>query len=271
LSSKQIRLFATDLDGTLLDDSGNIPDRNREALSKIIERGVRVAICTGRMYKSAMAFASQLGLRNTPVVCYNGSMVRDTEGNTSLHIRLDMDVALKLLAIFKERGVYVQAYIEDELYVKNATASEFQNYTKYFGVAGRPIGDALYSPQTAPTKLLAITSGIDASHALIGEFSELFGGSLYVTTSNEDFVEMMNPAAGKGPCLKKVAETLGIPMENVMATGDGENDAEMIRLAGVGIAVANARQKAKDAATCIAPSNEECGVAWAIEKYILGV
>ncbi|MDR3076609.1 MAG: HAD-IIB family hydrolase, partial [Synergistaceae bacterium] len=107
------------------------------------------------------------------------------------------------------------------------------------------------------------------SRALIGELSEMFRGKTYVTSSNEDFVEMMHPDASKGKCVRKLAEMLGIPMENVMTLGDGDNDTEMIATAGVGIAMGNARDGTKAAAKAIAPANDECGVAWAIEKYVL--
>jgi hydroxymethylpyrimidine pyrophosphatase-like HAD family hydrolase len=102
------------------------------------------------------------------------------------------------------------------------------------------------------------------------EMSEIFGDRLYVTTSNADFVEMMNPEAGKGKCLRRLADILDVDMETVMALGDGDNDAEMIKMAGIGVAMANARNSAKLAADVIAPSNDECGVAWAIEKFVLG-
>jgi Cof subfamily protein (haloacid dehalogenase superfamily) len=261
-------LIISDLDGTMLDDATQIPEKNRLAVADAMRRGVAVTIATGRMYKSARVFAEQLGIRDVPIICYNGSMIRGMDGETLLHLRLDMDAARGLLAIFRERGIYAQSYIDDELYVRDL---DDQNYIYYrhFGSPGKPIGDGLYSPKAPPTKLLAMTSGLDASRELTRELSGIFGDRLYVTISNVDFVEMMNPEAGKVKCLRRLADILGVPMENVMALGDGDNDAEMIKMAGVGVAMANARNSAKLAADVIAPSNGECGVAWAIEKYVL--
>jgi Cof subfamily protein (haloacid dehalogenase superfamily) len=221
------------------------------------------------MYKSARVFAEQLGIRDVPLICYNGSMIRKMDGETLLHLRLDMDVARGLLDIFRKRNIYVQAYIDDELYVRDFDDRKHIYYYSNFGAPGQPIGDGIYAPQTPPTKLLAITSSLDESRALMHEISEIFGDRLYVTTSNADFVEMMNPEAGKGKCLRNLARILGVDMENVMAIGDGDNDAEMIKMAGIGVAMANARNNAKIAADVIAPSNDECGVAWAIENYAL--
>jgi hydroxymethylpyrimidine pyrophosphatase-like HAD family hydrolase len=101
------------------------------------------------------------------------------------------------------------------------------------------------------------------------ELAGMFPGRVYVTSSNEDFIEMMNPGANKGRCLRMLSESCGVPLENVMALGDGDNDAEMVGTAGLGIAVANARESVKKTARFVAPSNEECGVAWAIEEYVL--
>jgi Cof subfamily protein (haloacid dehalogenase superfamily) len=270
LSSHNIRLLATDLDGTILDSGGNIPERNRAAITEAIKKGIIVTISTGLMYSSAITFASKLGLRAAPLICYNGAMIRDMDGRTSLHIKLDMKVAREMLAIFRERKMYVQSYIDDALYIKNLDDDAAQMYTRLFGVTGHPIGDAIYAPEISPTKLLTVTSSADAAHALIDEFSEKFKRQAYVTTSNEDFVEMMSPEAGKANCLEKLTETLGMSMENVMALGDGENDTDMIQRAGIGIAMANAGENTKAAADDIAPSNDDCGVAWAVEKYILG-
>ncbi|MDL2263257.1 Cof-type HAD-IIB family hydrolase [Synergistaceae bacterium OttesenSCG-928-I11] len=267
-SDKKIRLIATDLDGTLLDGTGNIPPRNRDALVRAMARGVIVTIATGRMFHSANRFAAEIGVK-VPLICYNGAMVRYPDGRTLYHHRLDMSIARRALAIFRERRIYVQSYIEDVLYIRDAGDEEFVAYLKHFGIEGRAIGDDLYAPSVAPTKLLAMTDDIEASHALMREFQDLFGPDLYVTSSNANFVELMNPVVNKARSLTALAGDLGVPMENVMTLGDGENDVEMLRAAGTGVAMANGRQSAKDAADAVAPTGDECGVAWAVEKYAL--
>ena len=269
MSFEPIKLIASDLDGTLLDGSGNIPEKNRRAVAEAIKAGVIFTISTGRMYSSAADFARKLNLGNTPIICYNGAMISNEAGDTPMHMKLDLDVALEMLAIFKERDIYVQSYIEDKLYVKDCNDNNFLYYREHFGIGGTALGDRFFEPRIAPTKLLVRTSGFEASRALIKEFSEKFAGRIYVTSSNADFVEMMNPEADKGKCLLKLAEILDIPVKNVMAIGDGDNDVEMIKAAGLGIAMANARPETASAARDIAPSNDECGVAWAIEKYVL--
>jgi Cof subfamily protein (haloacid dehalogenase superfamily) len=253
----------------MLDSSGRIPERNLRAVKEAALCGVTVTISTGRMYKSAAVFAERLDLGNTPIICYNGSMIRDSDGNMPTHLKLEICVAREMLEIFRDRGIYVQSYIDDELYVQKRDDDAYLDYAKNFGVAGIAVGEALFAPSLRPTKLLAKTNGLAASRDLISEFSEKFGGRAYITSSNADFVEMMNPEASKGKCLAKLANMLGIPMENVMALGDGDNDAEMLASAGIGIAMSNARDETKAAADDIAPSNDECGAAWAIEKYIL--
>jgi Cof subfamily protein (haloacid dehalogenase superfamily) len=252
----------------MLDSSGRIPEGNAMAVREALKRGIAVTISTGRMYKSAEKFARELGLGNTPIICYNGAMLRDRD-NTKFHIKLDMDVALEMLAILRERGLYIQSYTDDELCVRSGDDEDYIYYRTHFGIEGRVVGDEIFNPSTAPTKLLAKTNGHAESRAMIAEFSEKFRGRAYITSSNEDFVEMMNPAAGKGKCVRQLATLMGIPMENVMTLGDGDNDVEMLEMAGVGIAMSNARDDAKAAARDVAPSNDDCGVAWAIEKYAL--
>ena len=269
MSFGPIKLIASDLDGTMLDSSGGIPERNSRAVAAAMRAGVIVTISTGRMYGSAADFARRLGLGNTPIICYNGAMICSEGGEAPMHLKLGLEVAREMLAIIMERGIYVQSYIDDRLYVKDDNDSNYLYYRRHFGIEAKALGNEVFEPKTAPTKLLVRTSGFEESRVLIKEFSERFAGRAFVTSSNEDFVEMMNPEADKGKCLRILAETLGIPIENVMALGDGDNDVEMIEAAGLGIAMGNARPETASAARDIAPSNDECGVAWAIEKYAL--
>ncbi len=264
----RIKLIATDLDGTLLDSAGKISERNKAALLAAKERGVYVTICTGRMFSSTKRFAAQLGIE-IPVICYNGAMVRKPDGEMLSHLPLEMGLARRLLAIFKERDVYVQSYVDDVLYVRDEDEEEFQMYMRHFGVTGHAIGSELYTPAVAPTKLLAVGDTVDGAETMMYELQEKFGAEVYVTRSNADFVEMMDPRAGKGRALATLAESLGVSMDEVLAIGDGENDAEMIESAGFGLAMANGRRRPKSVAKEIAPSNDEDGVAWAVEKYVL--
>ena len=264
-----IKLIASDLDGTLLDSNGVLRERTEAAIRAAEGLGIPFTISTGRMFSSAARFARQVDVR-IPLICYNGAMIRSLDGTTFSHEMLDMDVAHRLLAIFRERDIYVQSYVDDVLYVKNWRDSEYQDYMKHYGIDGVAIGDALYDPQIPPTKLLATTEGVEESRHLIREIADIFGDSIYITSSNSEFVEIMNPNVNKAKALATLAGMLGIGMESVMALGDGENDVEMIREAGLGVAMGNSRQNARDAANATAPTNDDHGVAWAIEKFITG-
>jgi Cof subfamily protein (haloacid dehalogenase superfamily) len=261
-------LIALDLDGTLLNSSLVISEANGDAVRRALELGVSVVINTGRMFRSARTFVDQLRL-TSPVICYNGAMICRPDGMPTFHKPLDIEVARGLLSIFRNRGIYVQSYIDDVLNVKENDMKTIW-YVKTFGVEGHLAGDALYAPASAPTKLLVITDGIEQSRAIRDEMSELFGDRLHVTISNSNFVEMMNPSADKGRRLADVARGMGVDMRSVMAVGDGENDVEMVSRAGIGIAMENGLKKIKSAADDIAPANDEDGVAWAVRKYVLG-
>jgi Cof subfamily protein (haloacid dehalogenase superfamily) len=262
-------MIASDLDGTLLDDLSRVPERNKAAIAEAVRRGIIFVVSTGRMYHSARGFAEELGAAQFPLICYNGSMIAEPDGEELFHLKLDMDVALGLLAVFRDRNMYVQSYIDDRLYIKESDAEQYRYYNKYFGISGTAVGSDLYTPERRPTKLLSKAERIKDSRRLIKELSGMFPGRVYVTSSNEDFIEMMNPEANKARCLRLLSESCGVPLKNIMALGDGDNDAEMVEAAGLGIAVANARESVKKAARLIAPSNNECGVAWAIEEYVL--
>jgi Cof subfamily protein (haloacid dehalogenase superfamily) len=265
----QVKLIATDLDGTLLDSTGKISERNLKSIRETIASGVAATICTGRMFSSARQFAEQLGIK-LPVICYNGAILRHLNGESIWHYALDMEMAREILSMCVSREVHVQSYVEDELQVRNADASVFQNYMKYFGVTGRVVGDDLSRPSTNPTKLLAMTDTEEEARAMAIELSERYGDELYVTRSLPTYVEVMNPKANKVNALTKLAETIGVDMGEILAIGDGENDVEMVKSVGVGIAMGNGADRIKGVAKYIAPTNDEDGVSWAMDRFVLG-
>ena len=87
--------------------------------------------------------------------------------------------------------------------------------------------------------------------------------------SQSDYLEVLAARTGKGRALRKVVDRLGIPARRVMAVGDGENDADMLAWAGIGVAMGQGHPAAKAAADVVAPSVEEDGLAWALEHFVL--
>lgn len=266
-AKQKIKLIVTDLDGTLLGPDGKVPARSAEAVARARAAGIGTAISTGRMYPSAMHFADALGT-TAPIVCYNGAMVRTVDGRVIMHDPLDLAIATRCLEYCRSRGIYVQSYIDDVLYVCSMEADQADFYTKHYGIQGVPIGDDLFSPKSSPTKLLAMTSGIDETHSVIDEISRELDGKVYVTSSDPIFVEMMDPKVNKARAVKIMCESLGLTLDEILAIGDGENDAGMIASAGIGVAMGNARAAAKEAADVIVATNAECGFAQAIDMIL---
>jgi len=262
-----IKLIAVDLDDTLLDNSQKVSPRVKEAVRKAVAQGVAVTLSTGRMHRSALPYALELDL-DIPLITYNGALIKcSLSGETLLHRPLDTQTAAEVLALFQERGWYIQAYIDDILYVKERDAMALY-YEGVSGVTAVPIGDKLFSLDAAPTKLLAM-----AEPNLMDEIrpvlKERFGERLYAAISKPLYLEMVHPSVNKGMALDFLAKRLGIGSEAVMAMGDSLNDLDMIQYAGWGVAMGNAREEVKKVARVVTGRNDADGVAEAIEKYVL--
>ncbi len=262
-----IKLVALDLDDTLLDNKRTISPRSAAVIRRAIAGGVTVTMATGRMFCSARPYAEQLEL-DVPLITYNGALIRRAlSAETLLHRPIDEETAREVLALFRDRGWYIQVYLDDKLYVKERDANA-RYYEDIAGVTAIPVGEALYSPTGAPTKLLAM-----AEPGKIGEIGAAvkaaFGDRLYAAASKPNYLELTNPTVNKGVALGFLAERLGIGREEVMAVGDSSNDMDMLAYAGLGVAMGNAAPAVKAAADAVTGANDADGVAEAIEKYVL--
>ena len=262
-----IRLIASDMDDTLLNSDTKISERNAAAIRNAIARGIIFLIATGRMYVSVKPFADALGL-DVPLVTYNGALVKGSKsGKVYYEHPLKLKTALELLAYCKEKGYYIQSYQGDELWVKEATAFSAE-YTRISGIPAKPVGEKLYYPEVAPYKLLAMTKPEDFQ-TVWKDIQQKFAGKVVVTSSRDNFLELMEPGVNKWEAVKAVAESYGISPEEVMCIGDSNNDLSMIENAGIGVAMANAKPAVQAAAKLVTASNDEDGVAKVIEQVAL--
>ena len=262
-----IKLVAVDMDDTLLDGTLQVSPRTCEAICKAQKQGVVVTIATGRMFTSVLPFAEQLNIQ-APVITYNGGMIRyPISKEIIFHKTIEADVAGKVVELFRQRGWYLQSYMNDELYVVER-CEKARSYERLSGIQAVAVGAEFYSMKHEPTKMLTI-----AEPHQIQEIQRIinkeFSGKIVAATSKANYLELTHPSVNKGHALSVLAEKLNISRVEVMAIGDSNNDYPMIEYAGFGVAMGNASDRVKAIAQAVTAHNNAHGVAEAIEKYVL--
>jgi Cof subfamily protein (haloacid dehalogenase superfamily) len=263
-----IRLLALDLDGTIVGGPDGITDRVQSAVRKAQDRGVEVTIATGRMFQSARRFACQLGV-TAPIICYQGALIRDPGTAATLHSRvLPIAPALEVLAFAKARGLHINAYVDDELYMESITP-EGRFYANTSDVPIQVTPELAEIVRRGTTKLVIVTDE-DRVPSVIDALQAKFGSVLAVTRSHPRFAETIGQDVSKGEALRLVAKMLHVPIRDTMAIGDNLNDLDLVTAAGFGVAMGNGDPRVCAAADWVTTSFAEDGAAVAIERFVLG-
>lgn len=264
-----IRLFVTDIDGTLLPvGSGTVPAKNVEAVQAMTRAGVKVAIATGRMYQAALPIANQLRV-SVPVIAYNGALIKLSSGKV-LHAQyMDEGIVLELIKFFEERGRYVQMYSGDVLYVPERN-SYVELYEKLQRVTAIEVGwDGLRGRAKDVLKLLSISDNPNELSDSMDAIREDFPAQVEVTRSHPMFVELMASGVTKAAAIQILADKFNIANEEILAIGDSENDLAMITSVGCGVAMGNATPAVKAACLRVTDTCENDGFAKAVYDYVL--
>ena len=263
-----IRLIALDLDGTLLNSALKVSERNAEAVKRALDTGVKVVLATSRWYLIAKRTADRLGI-DAPLICNNGAIVkRPQDGDELLHLRLDQELARDVTALADERGWETFTTIEDATYMRMRPGIIPERLPAGLRISERQAEEVARGQPTA-----VLVFGEEAVNEISQRFLPAFAGrakfSLNRPPLYPHYVILTHPDADKASALEMVCRELDVPLSDVMAMGDSESDLEMLRLAGLGIAVNNSPDEVTRAALHIAPANDDDGVAWAIEHYVL--
>jgi Cof subfamily protein (haloacid dehalogenase superfamily) len=266
------KLVAIDIDGTLMNDRKEITKEVNDAIQAAKAKGVKVVICTGRPIVGVQSIIEELKLNDEDdyVITFNGALVQNThtyDVETQITLKYENLKELYELSVKLESPLH---YFDTEnLYTPNKEISPYTIHEAHINqipLHYRPI-DEVPEDMTIPKVMF-----IDEPERLnthIGKIPEEFWDKYTFVKSTPFFLEILDPSAGKGNAVKQLAEKLGIKREEVICIGDGENDLSMIEYAGCGVAMANAESIVKEAAQFHTLSNNENGVAHAIEKLVL--
>ena len=266
------KLLAIDIDGTLISfKRPDISDRVKEAVRKAKEMSTHVVLISGRNYKSMNRFLEDLNITEYGITT-NGSVIVDvTNENILYEIMIDESVARGIIEILDIEniaytafsGLYAYAHKKHE---ENRTVQvlkrEKDNVRIYDDIEHLFDGIQI-------NKFSVIGKNEDDLDKLIDQIKDKYGDIVEVEYGLKAHIDIYPKGTNKGIALTKLAEKLQIPMEQVIAIGDSENDISMIEAAGLGIAMGNAFEHVKECADYITQTIEEDGAAQAIEKFIL--
>lgn len=283
---KQYKLFATDMDGTLLSDRKEISGENLKAMRQLHRQGIEVAICTGRHFYSVKDYLKTLDFPCW-LISNNGAVIRNTKGGICSVTNINKNSLIEVIDVLEEEGLYY--HISDSMY--NYIRSPLERMRKireYMIRTNRPKFDTLWYPIYAVLfsghykkvnhSAFVRNGGKAASIFVLSDDYEKLDAvrkklmnisDIDVSSSGRNNLEILSKEATKGHSLGKLASKLNISTEEVVAVGDNYNDLTMIQYAGLGVAMENGEETIKKCANWITKSNEENGIAHLIYEKVI--
>lgn len=270
------KLVAIDLDGTLLDINKEISDRNKKAIGLAMQKGVKIVVCSGRVFTGARLYAKQIGSVD-PIIACNGAIITESHnGNILYSDYMKLEVCLKINEICQKHGVYYHVYAGDTMLTEKLgfTSKKYFERNKTLPPEDRVdievvknMEAKLKSIPGRVLKFVIVSDDLQLLRRVRQDMEQL--SEVDVMSSNYDNFEVMNKGVSKGAALEKLSGIYGILPEQMIAIGDNENDVSMFDYAGLSIAMENGEAIAKAAAKYITAPNDADGVAQAIEKFVL--
>ncbi len=275
-----IRLIALDIDGTLLDSRWQVPQANLEAIRRAISRGIQVALVTGRRFQFARPVIESIDQPLTLIVS-GGALVKARDGTTLVRYLLPREVAAEVLAaarafraatalIFDRPGA--GQVVHEGLDITDRHRQAYYRRNREFLLESRPLEAALSED---PVQVM-FSGGLVEMRTLIATLrSAAVGERVAVAVTEYEardlaLVDVNRAGCTKGATLARWAAENGLAREEIMAIGDNFNDLEMLQAAGVPVVMGNAVDGLKQLGWPITLTNDEDGVAAAIERYALG-
>ena len=274
-----MRLIALDIDGTLLDSRWQLPEANRAAIVAATQRGIEVALVTGRRYDFALPIAHKLDSPLTMIV-NNGALIRSKDGQTYLRHLLARETAGRVLELTRSwrecAAVVFDRQREKQVMLERLNPDDSVRYAYYarnqefIGLAV-PLESCLdedpiqvtFSGRVEPMREVEAT-------LRTASFGEDFAVAVTVYDSKDfSMIDVMHPIVSKGYSLAEWAALRGYARKEVMAIGDNHNDLEMLTFAGIPVVMGNSVPELKAFGWHETRSNDEDGVAVAIEQFAL--
>jgi Cof subfamily protein (haloacid dehalogenase superfamily) len=259
--------LALDLDGTLLMPDLTVPRETAEALRAAKDRGAVITIATGRMYQTAASYAKLLGIEKSPLISYNGSVIKTGEGLSLCESGISEKTQKDIIEFCLKNEWYIQTYNNDSILV-----SRYDEHTRAdLDTLQNPVIEvgSLLESELDPSPKMTSKCLDGSALKRVRAITEAFGHLVEVTLSGGDVVEILPKGVSKARALELAAGYCGVSPDMAAACGDSENDTEMLKSAGLGCAMANASPDLKQIADYVCENEYSFGVLEVIERFFL--
>lgn len=272
------KLVCIDVDGTLLNRRGAISKRTRDVLVKAHELGVHIVVSTGRMYTDAEYYSNLIGVRS-PVIASNGAFIKDKDSKKVIYKDVfGSELSLELLAVFRKHQINPYFCTPQKFYYGTILFKLFYLGSKILGKRSNKLDlEYVFSWKQWQKVLHKEHDNIVKSEIIYREPALIQGlknellqlPQIEIVDSSKYNIEITRKGVSKGKAVEILAAFYGLKREEILVIGDSINDLSMIEFAGIGIAMGNALDIVKERADYITDSNDNEGVAKAINKFIL--
>lgn len=271
-----VRCIALDLDRTTLNIDGILSKKNKEAIEYAIKKGVHIVVASGRAFHTLPKDVLEIkGIEYA--ITSNGTAIYHIPTKRCLHqYKLDGDTIKEIIQLSKSEKVTYEAFIDGKAYAD----STYIDHPEIFGANQQAIAymkatrhmvdniEQFINEHIEEVDCMDIITKDNQLKKTLMEMLKSNVNGIYVTSSIEQLIEISNAQAGKHSGVKFIMKLLGLQQEEIAAFGDGDNDIDMLKFVGTGIAVENASVHCKEAADMITKHHNEDGVAYGVYELL---
>jgi len=290
LLNKNYKLLALDIDGTLITSDHLVTPRTLKAIKKVKDLGIRVTIATGRHYHSVRRLARIIGV-NAPMVCCDGAIITDKDSSCVTYHLLPHEIAVDVMRMTLDyEGFKVLLFVKSGK-IYGGRRYQGQYFKRFFRVPLKYtfkgylnlLRDFAFMPIKNMGSTQTVISALEEPVAkvfiysngrpgdlkdFINKITAKYGEEISITSSIPNCIDVLKGGVSKAKGLIELAETLGISHDEIITVGDNYNDIEMLKYAGLGVAMGNAPELVKSKADYVTDSNDDEGLAKFLEKLI---
>lgn len=267
----EYRILALDIDGTLTNSKKEITDRVKTDINKLYKKDIPVLLVSGRPTEGIYPIAEEIGLLEQKgyILAFNGGKIIDTVTKEVMYQKSIPNELVNELCDYAEKTDFAFLTYKDGKIITTKVDDQYVEIEARINkLEAVKIDNMRECAPESPDKFLLVGDP-DKAEIIVKDMAKHFEGRLNIFRSEPFFIEIVPLGIDKAESLAVLLEKIGLKKEEMVACGDGRNDVTMIKYAGMGVAMENACEEVKEVSNYVTLSNDEDGVAVAIEKFFI--